>query len=136
MYRKRRRRVYEAEANAAAVELAPHRDNNEELEYYGGELPAPQKYDPTKTAELDSNYPPAYELPVIGSPGDKRDNDVNPSLAAGAEGILAAGDHHGSGMARVGLDGGQETQEANHYHPHAYGHGAGELRNSGHGYSA
>jgi len=87
------------------------------MEYYGSELPSPQKYDPTKMVELDSNHPPAYELPVMGN---KRDSDVNPSTTVGMEGVLAVGS--------VGV---QERQ--------GHGRGAtgvGEVRDSERGYNA
>lgn len=93
------------------------------MEYYGGELPSPQKYDPTKMVELDSNHPPAYELP-----GGKRDSDLNPSPMVGTEGVHVAGS--------VGVQERQGTQEMNNYNHRGYTAGIGEERDSERGYNA
>ncbi|KAF8440186.1 hypothetical protein BGX38DRAFT_1273137 [Terfezia claveryi] len=91
LYRKRRRRMYGAGTGQVGVELAPNHENDEPMEYYCGELPSPQKNDPTKIMELESNYPPAFELPVMGVPGNRRDSDVNPSPLVGMEGVRETG---------------------------------------------
>jgi len=135
LYKKRRQRIHEAEANAAAFELPPHRENNEQLEFYG-ELASPQKYDPTKMGELESNYPPAYELPVM-DPGNKRDSDVNQSPVVGVDG--------GDGVDDVGVVASgertdmRETHEVNNDNHGGYSRrvaGVGEVRDSERGYNA
>ncbi|KAF8417714.1 hypothetical protein EV426DRAFT_707473 [Tirmania nivea] len=115
LYKRRRRRIYEARASATAAEL-PHRENNEPMDYYVGELPGPQK-----VMELDSNYPPAYEL---DSPGNKRDSDVNPGPVVRMAGARAAGDG-GVTSAEIEERQGQEMYNDNN---RGYGRGAVSIR--------
>ncbi|KAF8417705.1 hypothetical protein EV426DRAFT_356329 [Tirmania nivea] len=115
LYKRRRWRIYEARASATAAEL-PHRENNKPMEYYVGELPGPQK-----VMELDSNYPPAYEL---DSPGNKRDSDVNPGPVMRMAGARAAGN---GGVTSAGIEE-RQGQEMNNDNNRGYGHGAVGIR--------